>query len=256
MRIIIEKDYQTLSKKAALILASQITLKPNSNLGLATGGTPLAMYKNLIKMYKKDEIDFSKVQTFNLDEYCGLSESNPNSYHYYMNHNFFNQINIKKDRINIPNGNAKNLNKECREYENSIKKAGGIDLQVLGIGSNGHIGFNEPAKNLNVNTEIVKLTKETITANSRFFESKADVPKRAISMGIATILKSNRIILLASGKNKAEAIKKTVSGKISTQIPASLLQTHPNITMLLDQGAASLIKEEDLETDFNCDSAK
>lgn len=246
MRIIVEKNYHDLSKKAALMLASQITLKPNSNLGLATGGTPLAMYDKLIEMYRDGEIDFSEVKSFNLDEYCGLAEDHPNSYHYYMYHNFFNDINIKKENINIPNGNAENLEEECKKYENLIKKARGIDLQILGIGSNGHIGFNEPNKNLNVSTEIVNLTEETIAANSRFFESKEDVPKKAISMGMATILKADRIILLASGQNKAEAIKKTINGKISTQVPASLLQAHPNITILLDQEAASLINKKDL----------
>lgn len=246
MRIIVEKNYHDLSKKAALMLASQITLKPNSNLGLATGGTPLAMYDKLIEMYRDGEIDFSEVKSFNLDEYCGLAEDHPNSYHYYMYHNFFNDINIKKENINIPNGNAENLEEECKKYENLIKKARGIDLQILGIGSNGHIGFNEPNKNLNVSTEIVNLTEETIAANSRFFESKEDVPKKAISMGMATILKANRIILLASGQNKAEAIKKTINGKISTQVPASLLQAHPNITILLDQESASLINKKDL----------
>jgi glucosamine-6-phosphate deaminase len=249
MRIIVEKDYHAMSKKAALMVASQITLKPNSNLGLATGGTPRAMYDKLIEMYREDEIDFSEVQTFNLDEYCGLEADHPNSYHFYMNDNFFNEINIKKENIHIPDGSAEDFARECRDYEESIKKARGIDLQILGIGSNGHIGFNEPAESLNVATEVVDLTEETIAANSRYFESEAEVPKKAISMGMATILKADRIVLLASGKNKAEAIKKAVSGKISTQEPASLLQSHPQITILLDQEAASLINKEDLSAD-------
>ena len=249
MRIIVEQDYHTLSKKAALMVASQITLKHDSNLGLATGSTPLGMYDKLIEMYREGEIDFSEIKSFNLDEYCGLEADNPNSYHYYMNQNFFNDINIKKENIHIPEGNAENLKKECINYEANIKKARGIDLQILGIGSNGHIGFNEPAENLNVATEIVNLTEETIKANSRYFESKDEVPKKAISMGMATILKAERIILMASGETKAEAIKKTVSGKISTQVPASLLQTHPQITILLDREAASLINKEELSAD-------
>lgn len=249
MRIIVEKDYQAMSKKAALMVASQITLKANSNLGLATGGTPLAMYNKLIEMYEQDEVDFSEVKSFNLDEYCGLKEDHPNSYHYYMYDNFFNKINIKKENIHIPDGTAENFNKECRDYEESIKRARGIDLQILGIGSNGHIGFNEPAENLNVSTEVVDLKSETIEANSRYFDSKDEVPKKAISMGMATILKADRIVLLASGKNKAEAIKNTVSGKISTKVPASLLQTHPEITVLLDKEAASLIDKKDLSAD-------
>jgi len=249
MRIIVEKDYQAMSKKAALMVASQITLKANSNLGLATGATPLAMYNNLIEMYEQNEVDFSEVQSFNLDEYCGLAENHPNSYHYYMYDNFFNNINIKEKNVHIPNGTAENFNKECRNYENSIKRARGIDLQILGIGSNGHIGFNEPAENLNVATEVVDLKSETIDANSRYFDSKDEVPKKAISMGMATILKADRIVLLASGKNKAEAIKNTISGKISTKVPASLLQTHPKITILLDKEAASLINKEELSAD-------
>ncbi|MFW5686872.1 MAG: glucosamine-6-phosphate deaminase [Halanaerobium sp.] len=231
------------------MVASQITLKHDSNLGLATGGTPLAMYDKLIEMYREDEVDFSEIQSFNLDEYCGLEADHPNSYHYYMNDNFFNNINIKKENIHIPDGSAEDFEKECRNYEESIKKARGIDLQILGIGSNGHIGFNEPAENLNVATEVVDLTEETIEANSRYFESRDEVPKKAISMGMATILKAERIVLLASGKSKAEAIKRTVSGKISTQVPASLLQTHPQITVLLDQEAASLIDQTELSAD-------
>ncbi|MFP4020434.1 MAG: glucosamine-6-phosphate deaminase [Halanaerobium sp.] len=249
MRIIVENDYHAMSKKAALMVASQITLKPDSNLGLATGGTPLAMYDKLIEMFREDEVDFSEVQSFNLDEYCGLEADHPNSYHYYMYDNFFKDINIKKENIHIPDGKADDFDKECRDYEASIKKARGIDLQILGIGSNGHIGFNEPADNLNVATEVVNLTEETINANSRYFESKDKVPEKAISMGMATILKADRIVLMASGKNKAEAIKKTVSGKISTKVPATLLQTHPQITILLDQEAASLIKAEELSAD-------
>lgn len=249
MRIIVEQDYHTLSKKAALMVASQITLKPDSNLGLATGSTPLAMYDKLIEMYREGEIDFSEIKSFNLDEYCGLETEHPNSYHYYMNKNFFNDINIKKENIYIPEGNAEDIKKECINYEANIKKARGIDLQILGIGSNGHIGFNEPAENLNVATEIVNLTEETIKANSRYFESKDEVPKKAISMGMATILKAERIILMASGETKAKAIKKTVSGKISTRVPASLLQTHPQITILLDREAASLINKEELSAD-------
>jgi glucosamine-6-phosphate deaminase len=249
MRVIVENNYQTMSKKAALMAASQITLKPDSNLGLATGGTPLAMYDNLIEMYQNDEINFSEVQTFNLDEYCGLKADHPNSYHHYMYQNFFNEINIKKENIHIPDGAAEDSKQECKRYEKSIKKARGIDLQILGIGSNGHIGFNEPAENLNVATEVVDLTEETIEANSRYFDSKDEVPKKAISMGMATILKADRIVLLASGESKAEAVKKTVSGKISTQVPATLLQTHPEITILLDQEAASLINKDDLSAD-------
>ncbi|MCC3146010.1 glucosamine-6-phosphate deaminase [Halanaerobium sp. Z-7514] len=251
MKIIVEENYEKMSNRAALLLASQIHLKENSKLGLATGGTPMGMYNKLIEMYNEDEVDFSQVMTFNLDEYCGLSKENPNSYHYYMFDNFFNHINIKKENVNIPDGMTEDYNKECREYESLIENAGGIDLQVLGIGANGHIGFNEPAEKLNVMTNVVNLSKETIQANSRYFENEEKVPKQAISMGMATILKSKRILLLASGKNKVEAIKATVSGKISTGVPASLLQTHPEITLIIDKEAAALISEDNISA--NCE---
>jgi len=214
------------------------------------------MYDKLIEMFREDEVDFSEVKSFNLDEYCGLEADHPNSYHYYMYDNFFKEINIKKENIHIPNGKADDFDRECRDYEETIKKAGGIDLQILGIGSNGHIGFNEPAESLNVATEVVNLSEETIKANSRYFESEDNVPKKAISMGMATILKADRIILLARGKNKAEAIKKTVNGKISTQEPASLLQTHPQVTIILDQKAASLINKKDLSADCHFEICK
>ena len=241
MRIIIEEDYQAMSKKAALLLASQVTLKPNSVLGLATGSTPLGMYQELVNMYQHGEIDFSEVISFNLDEYYRLPHDNSQSYHYYMEHNFFKHVNIKARNIFIPDGMVDDVNKECGDYEEEIRRSGGIDLQVLGIGSNGHIGFNEPGEKLNVTTEIVNLTEETIAANSRFFDSADMVPKRAISVGMATILKANRIILLASGESKAEAIKNTVNGYVSTQTPSSLLQTHPEVNLIIDEAAASLI---------------
>ncbi|MGM0409417.1 MAG: glucosamine-6-phosphate deaminase [Bacillota bacterium] len=241
MRVIIEKDYNAMSKKAALLLASQVRLKENSVLGLATGSTPLGMYDELIEMYNKDEIDFSKVKTFNLDEYCNLSPKNPQSYHYYMQDNFFNHINIPEDNINLLDGLTDDIKRECIEYDMRIERAGGIDLQVLGIGANGHIGFNEPAEKLNVKTHQVELSEETIKANSRFFDSEEEVPRRAITVGIATILKAKRIVLLASGKNKAYALKETVSGHISTQVPSTLLQTHPEVTIIIDEAAAELI---------------
>lgn len=240
MRVIIERDYQEMSKKAALLVASQVTLKPNSVLGLATGSTPLGMYEELIEMYNRGEVDFSEITTFNLDEYYKLPPENPRSYHYYMEENFFKHVNIHPASIHIPDGMTGDVKKECLDYEEKIRRAGGIDLQVLGIGPNGHVGFNEPDERLNVTTHLVDLTEETIEANSRFFESREDVPRQAISVGMATILKARRIILLASGKNKARAIKETVSGYVSTDVPASLLQTHPEVTLIIDEEAASL----------------
>jgi len=241
MRVVIEKDYERLSKKAALMVASQITLKPDSVLGLATGDTPLGMYRELIEMYNRGEIDFSEVTTFNLDEYYQLPPESPRSYHYYMKENFFKYVNLHPEKTHIPDGMTDNIERECINYENKIKRSGGIDLQVLGIGSNGHIGFNEPGKRLNVTTHLVSLTDETISSNSRFFDSPEDVPRKAISVGMATILKARRIILLASGWNKAQAIKNTVSGYVSTETPSSLLQTHPEITVIIDREAASLL---------------
>lgn len=241
MRVIIEKDYKAMSKKAALLLASQVRLKPDSVLGLATGSTPLGMYDELIEMEKKGEIDFSETKTFNLDEYCNLHPENSRSYHYYMRENFFDYVDILDENINLPNGMADDVKKECIEYDMKIKRAGGLDLQVLGIGPNGHIGFNEPADRLNVKTHQVDLAEETIAANSRFFDSKDEVPRKAITVGIATILKSKRILLMASGKNKAAAIRETISGHVSTEVPSSLLQTHPEVTIIVDEAAAELI---------------
>ncbi len=230
-----------MSRKAALMTASQIILKPNSVLGLATGDTPRGMYQELINMYKNNEIDFSDIVTFNLDEYYGLPPDNPRSYHYYMENTFFNKINIKDENSHIPDGNAKEIKKHCREYEFKIKNHGGIDLQILGIVSNGHIGFNEPADRLNVKTDIVELSEETIEANSRFFNSKNNIPKRTISVGMATILKAKRILLLASGSKKAEAIRDTVSGYIDPKVPSSFLQLHNSVILIIDKKAAKLL---------------
>lgn len=241
MRIIIEKNYENMSKKAALIVASQVLLKPNSVLGLATGSTPLGMYRELIEMYKRKELDFSEVRTFNLDEYYQLPPDNPQSYYYFMYNNFFNYININFENIHLPKGLSQDVESECKEYEIAIKKAGGIDLQVLGIGENGHIGFNEPGESLQVQTRLINLTEETINVNSRFFDSKDKVPRQAITMGIGSILKARRILLLANGKKKASAIKKTVNGYITTKCPSSFLQTHPDVTLIIDEDAASLI---------------
>ncbi len=253
MKIIVEKNYEKMSSRAALLLASQINLKENSKIGLATGGTPIGMYNKLIEMYEDNQLDFSKITSFNLDEYCGLSRNNPNSYYYYMFDNLFNHINIKKENVHIPDGMAEDYQKESRNYESLIEEAGGIDFQILGIGANGHIGFNEPADKLNVMTNVVELSEETREANSRYFKNEVEVPNKAISMGMATILKSDRIILLASGENKVEAIKETVSGKISTHVPASLLQTHPKITMIIDKEAAELLTKDSLPENCQLD---
>ena len=238
MNIIKVKNYKELSMRAAGIVAAQISRKKNTVLGLPTGQTPLGMYQELIKRFRKGEIDFSQVITFNLDEYYGLSPEHPQSYNYYMWQTFFNNINIKKENVFIPDGVTKDVQKECRYYESLIEKKGGIDLQFLGIGDNGHIGFNEPAIALNSKTHLVNLSQATIEANSRFFNDIEDVPRKALTMGMGTIMKAKQIILLASGMKKAPAIAKTINGKVSTEVPASLLQLHRDVTIIVDKDAA------------------
>jgi len=242
MRIVTVKDYEELSKKAANILASQITLKPNSVLGLATGSTPVGTYRELVRIYQEGDINFSEVVTFNLDEYYGLDKENPQSYYYFMMENLFSHVNINHNSIYIPDGRAESIENECTEYENKIRRAGGIDLQLLGIGRNGHIGFNEPDVKFEAQTHLVTLDEDTIEANSRFFASMEEVPRKAISMGIKTIMHSRKILLLASGEEKAETIKNMINGKITPELPASVLQLHPDVVVLLDEKAASKLQ--------------
>ncbi|WP_408956479.1 glucosamine-6-phosphate deaminase [Natroniella sp. ANB-PHB2] len=239
MKIIKTKDYQEMSKKAAFIVASQITIKNNSILGLATGGTPLGMYQELIKLYKEEMVDFKEVVTFNLDEYYGLSGDSEQSYRYYMEENFFKYINIKPENIHIPDGMAADVSLECKRYNRLLEREGAVDLQVLGIGRNAHIGFNEPDDEFKADTHFVKLDDDTIEANARFFDKPEDVPQKAISMGIKNIMQAKKIVLLANGLEKADAIKKTIEGKISPEVPASVLQLHPDVTFVLDELAAS-----------------
>lgn len=238
MDVVRVKDYEELSMKAAKIVAVQISRKKNIVLGLPTGQTPVGMYQELIKRFQKGEIDFSQVTTFNLDEYYGLSPEHPQSYNYYMWQTFFNYINIKKENVFLPDGITKNVQKECYHYESLIEERGGIDLQILGIGDNGHIGFNEPAIALNSKTHLVNLSQTTIQANSRYFKEIEEVPRQAFTMGMGTILKAKQIILLASGIKKASAIVKTIKGQVSTEIPASLLQLHRDVSIIVDEDAA------------------
>lgn len=238
MKLIVEKNYEDLSKRVAEIIKKEIRTNPKTILGLATGSTPIGTYQELIKAHKEEGLDFSKVQTFNLDEYVGLDGEHPNSYRYFMNEEFFKHININLENTHIPNGKVSNLESYCREYDKDIEKAGGIDIQILGIGTNGHIAFNEPADELSVGTSIVNLTDSTINDNSRFFDSMDEVPKTAITMGIGSILKAKKIILLASGKNKAEIMKKLLEEDIvSTNLPASFLLLHPDVTIIVDKEA-------------------
>lgn len=241
MRIIVTKNYEEMSIAAARAVAGQIYLNPDSVLGLATGSTPEGMYKELIRVHKEIGLDFSSVTSFNLDEYVGIKESDPNSYHRFMDDNLFNHININRENVYVPNGNPKNIEQECKEYEALIEAKGGIDLQILGIGSNAHIGFNEPDVKFEANTHKVKLNQETIAANARFFANQEEVPRYAISMGIKTIMRSKKIILMASGKNKAQAIFDAFYGGIRPETPASILQLHHDVVVIVDEEAGSLL---------------
>ncbi len=241
MQIYIEKDYCQLSKRAARIIADEINQKPDIVLGLATGSTPMGTYKELVRLHKEEGLDFSQVITFNLDEYYDIAPSNKQSYHYYMQHHLFDHINIRPENIHIPDGKAQDVEKFCIMYDEQIKDHGGIDFQLLGIGENGHIGFNEPDRELKVLTHLSKLSKSTIKANSRFFNSPEDVPDKAITMGLGSIMRSKKIMLLASGRSKASIIAKILTeGRTTTSIPASSLLLHNRVTVILDEEAASL----------------
>ncbi len=241
MKVIVTKNYDELSKVAANEMAMVVKNNPKAILGLATGGSPIGMYKELIRMNKEGEIDFSKVTTVNLDEYVGLSGDHPQSYRYFMNENLFNHINIDKKNTYVPNGLAKNIEEECKNYDNKIENLGGTDVQLLGIGNNGHIAFNEPDEDLVSGTHLTNLTQDTIQANARFFDLIDEVPKTALTMGLGGIMKSKKIIVIASGESKAEAVKAMVNGKISTKMPASMLQMHRDVVVIVDEAAAKLL---------------
>ena len=244
MRILVTKSYEEMSMEATKIVAGQMYLKPESVLGLATGSTPLQMYKQLIAVHETVGLDFSRARSFNLDEYIGLDPENPQSYHYFMQQNFFSRINIKPENIYIPNGMAEDIEAEGKYYDSLIDQMGGIDLQVLGIGQNAHIGFNEPDVKFEATTHKVKLDEETIQANARFFADAEEVPRYAISMGIKTIMLARKVILLANGRNKAEAVYKAVCGSVSPAAPASILQLHRDVTVIVDQEAAAKLPPE------------
>ena len=244
MRIIVTESYEEMSTAAARIVAGQLYLKPNSVLGLATGSTPLLMYQKLVQVHEQIGLDFSEAISFNLDEYLGLEPENPQSYHYFMHENFFDKINIKPENIFIPNGKPDNLDEECKHYDKLIESKGGIDLQILGVGQNAHIGFNEPDIKFEATTHQVKLDEETIEANARFFSDREDVPRYAISMGIKTIMLAKKVMLLANGKNKAEAIYKAIYGGVRPDAPASILQLHQDVLIIVDKEAAALLPEK------------
>lgn len=244
MRIYQAKDYEELSKIAGGIIAAQITLKPNAVLGLATGSSPIGAYQHLIKAYENGEIDFSEITSINLDEYRGLSGDNDQSYRYFMNTNLFDHVNIDKNRTFVPDGTEADSQKACDDYNEIIRKSGGIDLQLLGIGGNGHIGFNEPCDEFIPDTHCVQLTEDTIQANARFFESMDEVPKEAYTMGIRNIMQAEAVLLIASGKGKAEAVYNSFFGPITPQVPASVLQLHKNLMVVADEEALTLAKEK------------
>ncbi len=239
MEVILNRTSEEATEVAARIVARLVREKPDAVLGLATGSTPLGLYRELIRMHQQEKLDFSRVTTFNLDEYVGLPGDHPASYRYFMQQNFFDGINIRPDRVHIPDGMAEDVPAHCEAYERAIAAAGGIDLQVLGVGSDGHLGFNEPTSSLASRTRIKTLTDETRRDNARFFSRPDDVPHHCITMGMGTILESRVCLLLAFGVGKAQAVASSVEGPVSAMVPASALQLHRHVHVLLDEGAAS-----------------
>jgi glucosamine-6-phosphate deaminase len=245
MRVIVEKTYEEMSKRAAQFVARLVRNKPNCILGLATGSTPIGLYKELIRLHKDEGLDFSGVTSFNLDEYYGLAPDHDQSYNYFMREQLFDHVNLDPKKTHVPNGLAKDVDAFCEQYEQAIRNAGGIDLQVLGIGGDGHIAFNEPGSSLGSRTRLKTLTAETIADNARFFESEADVPRWAITMGVGTILESKQCLLLANGLKKAKVIAEAVEGPVTAQVTASALQLHRDVIAVLDEDAAFLLERRD-----------
>lgn len=241
MNIIRAKDYNDMSQKAAAVLAAQIITKPDCVLGLATGSSPIGTYAQLVSWYEKGFLDFSKVTSVNLDEYKGLSGDNDQSYRYFMDRHLFSKVNIRRERTFVPDGTEADSEKACRAHEQTIADVGGIDLQLLGIGHNGHIGFNEPADTFTAETHCVDLAETTIQANRRFFASADDVPRQAYTMGIRAIMQAKKVLLVVSGADKAKAVKDAFFGPITPQVPASILQLHRDVTLVADEAALSMI---------------
>ena len=241
MRIYKGKDYADMSRKAANIISAQVIMKPDCVLGLATGSTPIGLYRQLVAWYEKGDLDFSEVRTVNLDEYKGLSRENDQSYYYFMHHNLFDHVNLPAENSHLPNGMEPDSDKECRRYSALIRSMGGVDLQLLGIGHNGHIGFNEPGDAFDNDVHCVDLTQSTIEANKRFFASADDVPKQAYTMGIKTIMQAKKILIVASGEDKADIVRDAFFGPITPKVPASVLQLHNDVTLVADEAALSKI---------------
>ncbi len=232
-------DYQGMSRKAANILSAHVILKPDSVLGLATGSTPIGMYQQLIEWYKKGDLDFSQVHTVNLDEYRGLAPTHDQSYRWFMQHNLFDHVNVKPENTNVPNGLAEDAAAECARYDKVISDLGGIDIQVLGMGHNGHIGFNEPEDVFELGTHVVDLTATTIDANARFFASRDEVPRQALTMGVKAIMDARHILVVVSGADKADIVKTAFTGPVTPRVPASILQLHPHVSLVGDEAALS-----------------
>ena len=241
MKVYIGKNYDEMSRIAANVLSAQVTMKPDCVLGLATGSTPIGTYKVLIERCAAGDLDFSQVKSINLDEYVGLSGEHDQSYRYFMNNNLFNHINIDKANTNVPNGLAEDVDAECARYNDVINTLGPIDIQVLGMGHNGHIGFNEPDDHFPLETHKVDLAQSTIDANARFFASADEVPRQALTMGIKTIMQAKKVLVVVSGKDKAEIVKKAFTGPVTPQVPASILQMHSDVILVADEAAASLL---------------
>lgn len=241
MRIIKTKNYEDMSKKAANVIAAVMINKPDCVLGLATGSSPIGTYKNLIKAYENGDLDFSQVTSVNLDEYKGLDHENDQSYFYFMRENLFKHVNIDLNKTNVPNGMEPDADKACAAYNEIIHSVGEVDLQLLGIGHDGHIGFNEPADEFPKETHCVDLTETTINANARFFASKEDVPTQAYTMGIQTIMAAKKVLMVASGADKADIIAQAFFGPVTPQVPASILQFHPDFVLVADEAALSKV---------------
>ena len=241
MNIYKAKNYQDMSRKAANIISAQIIMKPNCVLGLATGSTPIGTYDQLVEWYNKGDLDFSEVTTVNLDEYKGLPRTNDQSYYYFMHQHLFDRVNIDPERTNVPNGMEPDAEKECGRYEELIRSLGGVDLQLLGLGHNGHIGFNEPGEAFEKETHCVDLTESTIEANKRFFASADDVPKQAYTMGIKTIMQAKKILIVVNGENKADIVERAFFGPVTPEVPASILQLHNDVTLVGDEAALAKI---------------
>src|SRR5213594_720416 len=239
MEVIVQRDYEQMSKTAAQIVVEVLNTKPNAVLGMATGSTPLGLYQELVRLHTEEQLDFSRVTTFNLDEYVGLPVTHSQSYHYFMHENFFKHVNIPPQNVHIPSGTTSNYRAFCDWYEQRIKECGGIDVQILGIGSDGHIAFNEPASSLSSRTRLKTLSKQTIDDNARFFDAREDVPVYAITMGVGTILDARRLVLVASGKTKAKAIAQAVEGPVTSMVTASAIQLHRDASVIVDQEAAA-----------------